>query len=113
MTPTYALPAVQKRNLADQNTDHLDSDWFSQICHGLLPKDAGFCLHMTTGIDERSCYRYAAGERKPTGYLIYQLLRSERGHVWLKAIMDGSDVQWWRELEAARDLSSRYRIEIR
>ncbi len=113
MTPTYALPALVSRNRTVQATDHLDSEWFPQICQALLPKDAGFALHVTTGLDERSCYRYAAGDRKPSADLVRALLRSDQGHVWLAAIMDGSDAPWWRELQAARDLSSKYRIEIR
>lgn len=99
--------------VSDQATDQTDSNWFAPVCKALLPKDAGFALHVVTGVEERSCYRYAAGDRKPSGDFIRALLRSEQGATWLAAIMDGSTAEWWRELQTARDLCSRYRVSVR
>lgn len=89
-------------------TAHADSDdenWFGKLAQQLLcGTDAGFALNLLTGVPERSCYRYASGERDPTGWFVRQLLRSEQGQTWLNAIMDGSDVRWWREQQLAAKL---------
>jgi len=105
------------RNVSDQLADRLVSDddeqWFSEIVRALLPKDAGFALHVATGFEERTCYRYAAGDRKPPAYFLRALLRTEQGWQWLAAVMDGSEVGWWRDLSAARDICIRYQIRKR
>jgi hypothetical protein len=90
-------------NLADRLTDQTVSDdgWFVEIVRTLAPKDAGFVLHVLTGFEERTCYRYAAGDRKPPGYFVRALLRSEQGSTWLAALMDGCEAQWWRDLSRA------------
>ena len=104
---------VSTGQLADQTVSDPEERWFADICDVLLPKDAGLALHTTTDFEERTCYRYAAGDRKPPGYFIRALLRSREGQVWLNAIMDGSDAPWWRELQGAVDLCARYKIERR
>lgn len=86
-------------------TDQTDSDgenWFSDLARGLLPKDSGFILHLQTGFEERTCYRYASGERKPPGYFIRELLRSDQGWQWLCGLMEGSNAEWWTETKRAR-----------
>jgi|SRR6185312_5718483 len=88
--------------LADQLVSDDEGEWFSNICAQLLPKDAGFALHITTGFEERTCYRYAAGNRKPPAYFLRALLRSDQGWTWLSAIMDGADAEWFRDLQRAR-----------
>ena len=103
---------------ADQSAGQTDSEdgdsrWFAVIAPALLGKDTGFQLHIATGFAERTCYRYAANDRKPPAYFLRALLRSDQGFTWLSAVMDGSDVTWWRELQAARDLCSKYKVEIR
>lgn len=90
-------------------TDQTDSDgngWFVAMASALLGKDAGYHLHLITGFEERTCYRYAAGDRKPPGYFICALLRSEQGAQFLAAIMDGSNAEWWRELERAKRIAA-------
>jgi len=37
--------------LADQLVSDDEGEWFSHICAQLLPKDAGFALHITTGFE--------------------------------------------------------------
>jgi hypothetical protein len=99
---------ASKRGPAGQLADQMVSDdegWFVEIVRGLLPKEAGLALHISTGFEERTCYRYAAGERKPPGYFIRALLRTEEGWQWLAAIMDGSDAAWWRDLQRARRIA--------
>lgn len=84
---------------AVSTTDRIDSDdkWFAKISKTLLPSNAGMVLGCITGIEERSCYRYASGTSAPTGHLVRALLRSDQGNIWLSAIMDGSTAKWWRE----------------
>lgn len=82
-----------------------DSSWFSDVCRQLVRKDAGLALHLLTGFEERTCYRYAANDRKPPGYFIRALLRSAQGEMWLAALMDGSDATWWKELQKARRIA--------
>jgi hypothetical protein len=79
----------------------VSEQWFPAICRELWPKDAGFALHVITGFEERTCYRYAAGDRKPPAFFLRSLLRSEQGRPWLNAVMDGSTAQWWRDVLTA------------
>jgi hypothetical protein len=103
---TAARLASNKRTvqLADQMVSD-DDKWFTDIIGALLPKDAGLALHVTTGFEERTCYRYAAGDRKPPAYFLRALLRSEQGWTWLAAVMDGTDAEWWLELQRARRIA--------
>ena len=106
-------PAKAASEVTDQSSDQTVSRWFPAIVSQLLPKDAGLALHLTTGFEERSCYRYAAGDRKIPGDFLRALLRSEQGFTWLAAVMDGAEPDWWCELQAARDLCIKYKIEMR
>lgn len=90
---------------ADQSVSDDDEMWFAEICTQLVPKDAGLALRILTGFEERTCYRYAAGDRKPPGYFIRSLLRTDQGWTWLAAIMDGSDAGWWIELQRTRRIA--------
>jgi hypothetical protein len=89
--------------------DSSDTRWFCSICRQLSPSDAGFVLHVLTGFELRSCYRYAANETKPPGYFIRALLRSDHGEQWLAALMDGSKASWWRDLQKARRIAQALR----
>lgn len=90
--------------------DQTDSDekWFVALAKTLLPKDAGFALHLATGFEERTCYRYAAGDRKPPAYFLRELLRSDQGWQWLSGIMDGSDCEWWDDIKRAKRKSDAF-----
>lgn len=79
----------------------VEGEWFSNACKHLLPTKAGTALFYTTGVDERSCQRYAAGDVKPPAFFLRALLRSPQGWTWLCAVMDGSDEEWWREVRYA------------
>jgi hypothetical protein len=95
-------------------TDHLDKDWFVQIVESLAPKDSGYALHLVTGFEQRSCYRYASGERKPPAYFLRALLRSDQGKQWLAAIMDGSEAEWWCEHQRAERIVAQVdRLDLR
>lgn len=88
-----------------------DSEWFAEIAEGLLGKDAGFQLHLLTDFEERTCYRYAAGDTKPPAYFLRALLRGKQGKQWYAALMDGCEEDWWiesqLEIERARQIVSR------
>lgn len=86
-----------------------DGDWFAAACGLLLGQKAGTALHFTTGFDERSCQRYASGSVKPPAYFLRALLRSDQGHVWLAAAMDGSEAEWWRNLQGASRVLARFK----
>lgn len=105
----FAVERIQDGKIAGD-----DTNWFSEATKVLLPVKAGTILHLTTGLgDERLCQRYAAGTVKPPAYFFRALLRGPTGFQWLSAAMDGSNAQWWRELDAARELTIKYRVERR
>lgn len=91
-------------------SDSGHSDWFFQITSRLLgtDNDAGYQLSLLTGFLDRSCYRYTtkdrAARRQPPGYLLRTLLRRPDGWVWLEAVMDGCEEDWWRELREAKKI---------
>lgn len=87
--------------------------WFARAVRELLPSDAGFILHKLTEVPASTCYRYANGQTQPTLYLYRKLLFHPHGFTWLSALMDGCDQSWWRELQAARDLLIKFKIEAR
>jgi len=90
------------RAVAEKNADDKSvGNWFSRLCKGLFTTKAGTALHYTTGFDERSCQRYAAGTVGTSGDFIRALLRSEQGATWLNGIMDGCEAEWWREHQRA------------
>jgi hypothetical protein len=87
----------------DDNSVAESDEWFADLARSVLgPSKPGTQLHFITGIDERSCQRYAAGHVKPPGYLIRALLRSEQGEQFFAALMHGSDAQWWNEHQRER-----------
>jgi hypothetical protein len=98
---TNANPQSGSERKSPTQNDSDDCGWFADLARPLLGKDAGLALHYVTGFPESSCYKYASGDRKPSGYLIRALLRSEQGAAWLAALMDGSDAEWWREHQRA------------
>jgi hypothetical protein len=74
------------------------------MAQSLLAKP-GLELHLITGLDERSCHRYAAGSVKPPAHFLRALLRSEQGRQFLECLMDGAEPEWWRELKRAERIS--------
>lgn len=90
------------RGTSEPATDRVDRDWFVKLVKDLYPKDAGFALHVLTGFEERTCYRYASGETKPSGYFLRALLRTDHGWQVLAHAMDGVDLVWWRDVKRGR-----------
>ncbi len=74
------------------------------MVRALLAKP-GLELHLITGLDERSCHRYAAGSVKPPAYFLRALLRSDQGKQFLESLMAGAEPEWWRELKRAERIA--------
>jgi hypothetical protein len=94
-------------------SDSENESWFSEIAKTILGKDAGFQLHLITGLPERSCYRYASGERSPPGYFLRILLHSEQGEPFLRAIMGGCRASWWVDLNVKKRCADAYEAQLR
>jgi hypothetical protein len=90
---------------ADESADTSAELWFSRIVRSLFAVKGGTALHCITGVDERTCQRYAAGHVRPPGYFIRTLLRSEEGWQFLAALMEGSEARWWAETKRARRIA--------
>ena len=95
-----------EKSVTAQTGSEADNAWFSGPARAMLGSDPGLGLHILTGIPERTAYRYASGERAPPAYLIRELLRGPHGEQWLSAIMDGSNVQWWRDMQRAERIAA-------
>lgn len=87
-------------------TEQNGNEWFVDLVEKLYTKDAGFVLSKVTLFEERTCYYYAAGDRKVPGFFIYTLLRSKHGQQWLNAIMDGCEEPWWLALQRAQRITA-------
>lgn len=89
--------------------DKSDADWFSQMCQSLCANSEGekawIPLYFLTGVDERTCQRYAAGHVKPPSYFLRTLLRSEQGWQFLVFLMDDSKAEWWADVVRARRIA--------
>lgn len=103
-TPATKATDKSVSKIADisADTDNFCNDWFPRLANDLLAKDAGFQLHLITGFEERTCYRYACGESKPPAYFLRALLRSSHGKQFLLALMAGCDQQWWSNFQRHR-----------
>lgn len=92
-------PDTEEKSTFTDQTGSGENAWFVDLCKQILPKDAGLHLHYITGFPERTCYRYASGERGVSGEFFRALLRSPQGQPFLNAIMHGSDAAWWSDLQ--------------
>lgn len=108
---TAAKPAIILDAKSGVRSDAEDENWFSSAAWKLYPAKPGTIMHLVTGLgNERLCQKYAAGDVRPPAYFLRALLRSDHGEQWLAAAMDGSAVQWWRDVDAARSLCAAYQI---
>lgn len=91
-----------------------DPDWFGRPARKLLEgADAGFALSLLTEVPASTCYRYVRGDTQPSMHFYRRLLFGPQGATWHAVLMDGCQQSWWRELQAARDLCSKFKIEAR
>lgn len=73
--------------------------WFSEAAQDVYGKDAGLGLHHATGVPERSCYRYASGERALPSEVLRLLVHSDQGEPFFRAFMHGCTAPWWLEFQ--------------
>lgn len=99
VSETNPQPPISPPATSTAQTGSEDNAWFSEPAQSLLGSDPGLALNVLTGVPDRSCYRYASGERAVTGYIVYRLLRSKHGRQWLNAFMDGCEEEWWLALQ--------------
>ena len=101
---TNATPNIGNE-LSIALTSGSDPDaWFYEAARDLLGKDAGLHLHYATGVPERSCYRYASGEREVPVLMLRAILHSDQGAPFLAALMHGCAAQWWIEFQNDADV---------
>lgn len=94
-----AHPVSTSSDIPAQTDGQSDSEWFSRACAAILGKDAGLALHLLTDVPERSCYRYASGERELPSLVLRAILHSEQGGPFLAAFMAECKAAWWIELQ--------------
>src|SRR5690348_7574261 len=91
---TAIIPADRTGEICAQT----GNEFFASVCKTIFGKDAGYALHLATGVPERSCYRYASGEREIPVLVLRSILHSDRGEPFFNAFMDGCTAQWWLDL---------------
>lgn len=90
-----------------------EDGWFGVAAQILLAPNPGKILDLEADCGSRNGYRYAEEGTPVPSYVVRRLLRGPHGWQWLSALMDGCDQSWWRELQAARDLLIKFKIEAR
>lgn len=105
VAPISAAICCDGKSAVEENSsvkfDGDDSSWFAEAVQGLLPKPLkqGYELSLLADWDERLCQKYAADNVKPSAYFLRRILRSPHGWQWLNATMDGSNAEWWIDLQ--------------
>lgn len=112
------FPAAQLGSASGRTGGQPDSEssqWFVAAVRTIIGKDAGLHLHHITGYPERSCYRYASGERHPPSDFLRILFRSDHGLPFFLAFMHGSEARWWKDHQRAlklADAAERFAREV-
>lgn len=91
--------AIYSAAQSDADSAQTGSEFFASVCSTIFGKDAGLALHLATGVPERSCYRYASGDRDVPVLVLRAVLHSDQGEPFLLALMDGCTAQWWIEFQ--------------
>lgn len=102
----------RRKAVKRHSTDRIDS-WFVGIAKELVPSNAGLVLHSLTGVEARTCYRYAAGDSQPSGKFLVLLLASEQGRAWLSAMLADKPVKWWAHLQRAERVYNALKSELK
>jgi len=76
-------------------------NYFAEMAKGVFAQKAGMALSLATGVDERSCRRYAAGHVQPSAVFLVNCLRGPYGRQILNWSMTGANSVWWEERERA------------
>ncbi len=97
--PAPGAPTTIATDQSGEISAQTGSEFFASVCKAIFGKDAGLALSLATGVPERSCYRYASGDREVPVLMLRALLHSEQGQPFHAALMEGCTAQWWTELE--------------
>ena len=100
--PPSSLSAIIPADQSGADSAQTGSEFFASACKTIFGKDAGLALSLATGVPERSCYRYASGEREVPVMVLRAILHSRQGEPFLAALMDGCSAAWWAELQLHR-----------
>lgn len=104
--------------VTDKNVTGTDKSFFAadifdefderllRIVRAIWPSKTAHHLALFGDITIRQAARILAREQGASGKLIRRLLMSPHGERVLWAIMDGTKVEWWRDIAAGRKLSA-------
>jgi hypothetical protein len=99
-----SIPAQMGDSLGavpDATPAQMGSESFEDVCATILGNDAGLHLHYITGWPERTCYHYAAGDRKVSLEFMRRLIHSPQGEPFYRWFMSGCAARWWTDREHA------------
>lgn len=102
--PPPTLSAIIPADQSGADSAQTGSEFFASVCKTIFGKDAGLALSLATGVPERSCYRYASGEREVPVMVLRAILHSRQGEPFLAALMDGCTAEWWIEYQRAANV---------
>jgi hypothetical protein len=98
--------AISSTDQAGAISAQTGSEFFASVCKAVFGKDAGLHLHYATGVPERSCYRYASGQREVPVLMLRAILHSDQGAPFMAALMDGCTAPWWLEFQRHRRMGA-------
>ena len=102
--PVAVSRAIISTDQSGADSARTGSEFFASVCSTIYGKDAGLALSLATGVPERSCYRYANGDRDVPVLVLRAVLHSDHGEPFLLALMDGCRAEWWLEYRRAADV---------
>jgi len=94
-----AAPTTFATDQSGEVSAQTGSEFFASVCKTIFGKDAGLALSLATGVPERSCYRYASGDRDVPVLVLRAILHSNDGEPFFRALMDGCTAPWWIEFQ--------------
>jgi hypothetical protein len=97
--PAPLEPAIISTDQSGEDSAQTGSEFFASVCKTIFGKDAGLALSLATGVPERSCYRYASGDRDVPVLVLRAILHSDQGEPFARALMDGCTADWWIEFQ--------------
>ena len=104
-SPDRNVTGKDKTFFAADIFDEFD-DRLLRIIRTIWPSKTTHHLALFGDITIRQAARILAREQGASGKLIRRLLMSAQGERVLWAIMDGTKVEWWRDMAAGRKLSA-------
>ncbi len=104
--PTPVSAAIISTDQSGADSAQTGSEFFANVCSTIYGKDAGLALHLATGVPERSCYRYAGGEREVPVLVLRAIIHSDQGEPFFRAFMEGCAASWWIEFQRHRRMGA-------